>query len=393
MIDRTPASDRTRIGWWAFVLVLAGAAAFLVYSFVGIVVLGVFSYYATRPIYRQIDDAIGSDGIAAGLTVSLVVVPVLLLVFYAGFQVFQHIQAFLGGPAAGSLWTFLDLGALPSTHQQTLGSIIQNPSQALQNPRQTLRTVLQLGRRILTAVVGTVLRIALGITLSYFSLKHQEELSEGLVGLFGGRDTVAYAYASAVDRDLESVFFGNLVFVAIMAVLATAAYWATNVLAPQGLQVPLIFVLGFLTGVASLIPVVVGKIVYVPLVAYLGWQALDQGGTSLVFVGGALVVYFLVLDILSQTFIQPYVTGRQLDMVLMMFAYLLGPVLFGWYGFFLLPIVFIVMLEAIRIVLPELLHGEALTPGVSMGEDVGATPRSTRAETATEDTDTASDTD
>lgn len=61
-----------------------------------------------------------------------------------------------------------------------------------------------------------------------------------------------------------------------------------------------------------------------------------------------------------------------------MFGYILGPILFGWYGFFLLPIVFIVLLEAIRIVLPELVHGEAMTPEVDMGESVGTDPQEDR---------------
>src|SRR5699024_2000328 len=93
-----------------------------------------------------------------------------------------------------------------------------------------------------------------------------------------------------------------------------------------------------------------------------------------VFVGVALVVYFLVLDILPQTFLQPYITGRRLDMILLMFAYILGPTLFGWYGFFLLPIVFVVILEVIRIVLPELVRGDPLTPTVTLGKDIGSAP-------------------
>jgi len=124
----------------------------------------------------------------------------------------------------------------------------------------------------------------------------------------------------------------------------------------------MIFVLGFLTGVTSLIPVVVGKVIYLPVVALLAFQAVSDGGENLGFVAAALVAYFLVLDILPQTFLQPYITGRQLDVVVMMFAYLLGPVLFGWYGFFLLPILFILMLEVVRIVLPSLIHGEDVTP-------------------------------
>ena len=61
--------------------------------------------------------------------------------------------------------------------------------------------------------------------------------------------------------------------------------------------------------------------------------------------------------------------------MLLMFAYLLGPILFGWYGFFLLPILFLAILEAVRIVLPELLHGERLTHTATMGEDLGADPQ------------------
>lgn len=75
-------------------------------------------------------------------------------------------------------------------------------------------------------------------------------------------------------------------------------------------------------------------------------------------------------------------------MVLMMFGYILGPILFGWYGFFLLPIIFIVMLEAIRIILPELLHGEELTADAVLGESVGADPQSTRPDAATADATT-----
>ena len=61
-----------------------------------------------------------------------------------------------------------------------------------------------------------------------------------------------------------------------------------------------------------------------------------------------------------------------------MFAYLLGPILFGWYGFFFLPIMFVAVLEAVRIVLPELVRGEPLTPTVSMGSDIGTSPQTER---------------
>lgn len=392
--------NRARVGWWAFISVLAAAALFIAHSFVGMLVIGVFGYYATRPIYRRLTGFIDSDGIAAGLTILLFVVPVAVLAVYAGFRVVQQAQAFLAGPSGSVvlLENYLNLGQLTGAQRRSLAALIQNPDQLLSQPQQTLQTALGTGVRLLSAIFGGLLLIALALTLSYFLLEHEEELSDGLVELFGGRDTTAYAYASVVDEDLESVFFGNLLFVLVISIVAAVTYWGTNLLAPQGVGVPMVLVLAFLTGVASLIPIVVGKIIYIPVVAYLAFQAIQAGGNQLAFVGGALVAYFLVLDILPQTFLQPYITGRKLDMVLLMFAYILGPILFGWYGFFFLPIVFVLMLEAVRIVLPELLHGEPLTPDLSIGEGVGTDPRSVRPtesapdETAAED-DTAADTD
>lgn len=369
--------DRPRLGWWVFIFVLAIVATYIAYSFVGMIVLGVFGYYATRPIYRRLKKRIDSDGFAAGLTITLVLLPIIVLMFYAGFQAFQQAQQVLGGSTGFALtWEYFNLEALSNTQRETFVSALQNPSQFISNPRQTLQTVLQAGRRVLSAVVGTLLLLGLAMTLSYFLLKNDDALSAGLCDLFGGRETTAYAYAAVVDDDLESVFFGNLLFVVAMSVIAAVVYWGTNLLAPQGLQIPMMFVLAFLTGVASLVPVVVGKIIYLPIVGYLGLQAVRLNGNQLVFVGGVLVAYFLVLDILPQAVLQPYITSRQLDMVMLMFAYILGPVLFGWYGFFLLPIVFIVMLEAVRIVLPELVRGEALTPTASIGESAGTDPQS-----------------
>ena len=182
-----PPTDRSRLGWWAFVFALAVVAGFVAYSFVGMAVLGVFGYYATRPIYRRLERRIEADGIAAGATVLLIVVPLLALLFYAGFNVVQQVQ-------------------------------------------QAIGTVLALGTRALGAVAGGIVLIGLALAFSYSLLENDDRLGGGLEALFGGRDTVAYAYAAAVDEDLESVFFGNLLFVLTMAVIAAITYGTTNLL-------------------------------------------------------------------------------------------------------------------------------------------------------------------
>ncbi|SEO65872.1 Predicted PurR-regulated permease PerM [Halogranum amylolyticum] len=371
--------SRNRLGWWLYILALAGATLFLTYSFIDILVLGVFGYYATRPVCDRFSRVVDSDRIAAALTIAVVLLPALLLVIYASTQVFQQLQHLVGGSSTSMLVSrVFGLDALSAAERAQLLSTLENPLSGSSSLQGSLESILRKALQAVQMVFGAVVLLALSVTLSYALLERDEALSKTVVALVGGRDTTAYAYAVTVDNDLESVFFGNLLFVAVMAVIATVLYGATNYLAPQGLQIPMVLTLGVLTGLTSLIPIVVGKVVYLPVVALLGLQATRAAGNHLLFVGGVLAVYALVLDILPQSVIQPYLSGRKFDTILLLFAYVLGPVLFGWYGFFFLPIVVVLLFEAVRIVLPQLLRGDPLGPEPMLAEEVGANPQESR---------------
>jgi predicted PurR-regulated permease PerM len=392
--------SRDRVGWWVYVLVLAGAALFIGHSFVGLLVLGLFGYYATRPICDRVSTVTDSESLAAVLTVLTVLVPVFLVVFYAGYRILQQLQRRTNEGVVSMLTSqLMGLRAIPGTEETDPSFLLQHPPSLDQLTSLSSGSGIEQTLNALNAVVGGVLLIGLAVALAYALLEYDDDLSDGFATLVGGRETTVYTYALAVDDDLESIFFGNLLFAVLMSVVATVTYMATNLVAPEGIHVPLVFALGFLTGVASLIPVVVGKVVYLPVVAYLGFQATQTGGSGFAFVGGALVLYVLVLDILPQSFIQPYVSGRQINTMLLLFAYILGPILFGWYGFFLMPILFVLMLETVRIVLPELLRAEPIAPDVNVARDTGADPEDVSENTfvpddtdsRTEPTETAQD--
>ena len=366
---RTP--DRNRLGWWLYVAVLFGATAFIAYHFVGALVLGVFGYYAIRPICARVGEVIDNESVAAAVAIATVLVPVLLLLVYTGVRVFQGVQEQLNETVTSLLVEqFPWLRAVPAGGGRRIDALLRNPPSLEELWRLGLGPEVEQSLALLDAVFGALLIIGIGVTLSYALLEHDQSLSEGFATLVGGEDTTAYTYALAVDHDLESIFFGNLLFAAVMSVVAIATYGLTNLVAPAGISVPMVFTLGFLTGVTSLVPVVVGKVVHLPVVGYLAFQAV-QAGRGFVFVGGTLVVYVLVLDLLPQSLVQPYVSGRKVDVLLLLFAYVLGPIMFGWYGFFLMPIVFVLVLEAARIVLPELVHGEPIHRDADMAEDAG----------------------
>lgn len=380
------ALSRDRAAWWVYVVALAGVALFVGHSLVGLLVLGLFGYYATRPICQRISEFVDSESLAAALTVLTVLLPVFLVVFYAGYRILQQLQPRLDEGVVRTLTSRLTRFGGPAGWAAESGSSQQGSSVVDQltglSPGVGLDQVLS----ALSATFGGLLLMGLAITLAYALLTYDDALADSFGALTGGQETTVHTYALAVDDDLESIFFGNLLFAVVMSVIATVTYAATNFVAPPGIQVPMVYSLGLLTGVASLIPVVVGKVAYLPLTAYLAYQASTTGSGAFAFVGAALVVYFLVLDVLPQSFLQPYVSGRQVNSMLLLFAYILGPILFGWYGFFLLPILFVLMLETVRIVLPELLHGDPLVPDVSVGEDEGADPQAVTGDAPTEGT-------
>jgi len=290
--------DRARVPWWLLVVSLGAVAALIAHAFVGVIALGLFGYYATRPICARFKRFVDSRSLAATLTVLVVLLPTLVFATIAAIRLFTQVQQLLGNaPAASVITRIAGLEALPQAQREQLIKLVINPASVIGSGDSTWATLDTL-LGVLQGLFGVLFVVSLAVTLSYVLLARGGELSDGLVELFGGEDTMAYDYALAVDADLESVFFGNLLFVVVMAILATMTYAATNAIAPAGLQIPMVIVLGFLTGVASLVPLVVGKLVYVPVVAYLGIQALQAPRTALGFVVVVLVVYVLVLDLL-----------------------------------------------------------------------------------------------
>jgi hypothetical protein len=73
-------------------------------------------------------------------------------------------------------------------------------------------------------------------------------------------------------------------------------------------------------------------------------------------------VAFVIVDTIPDIVVRPYVSGGSLHVGALMFAYILGPLLFGWYGIFLGPMLLVVVVHFARIVAPELISGTPVKP-------------------------------
>jgi len=349
--------ERARLGWWALGAALAALLGFVAYSFIGTLVVALFIYYATRPVYNRLSKRVRPPSVAAALSLLVLALPVLLLVGYAlaiGIQEFNK--------AAGST----DFGPLESAlgpyRNMTTG--VQDPSQLLNDPNLTdaVRTAFDTGLDYLGFVGTGLLHLFVMLAIAFYLLRDGPRLGRWVMNRFGDEAGVLDRYARAVDRDLYRVFSGNIFNAVFTAAIGAIVYSVLDFLAPVGTGIPYPALVGLLAGAASLVPVVGMKLVYVPVVGYLfGTAYLSPDPNYTIPIAFALLS-FVVVDTIPDLVLRPYVSGRNLHVGLVMFAYIFGPLLFGWYGIFLGPLLLVLVVHFGRLVLPELVAGTELRP-------------------------------
>ena len=356
--------ERGRVGWWLLGLGLAGALVFVVHAFIGTFVFGLFLYYATRPIYRRLRRRIRPPSLAAAVSLFALALPALLLVCYALLIVVRQAIRYTNSGV-------FDLSQYPV--DQELLNMVTDPQRLFELDPATYLTPDIVGRisESLSSAVDTVAFLGIGavhlfvmIALAFYLLRDDRHLANWVVSTAGDERGVVVAFGSAVDHDLKAIFFGNILNAVLTGTIGVIAYTILNVFAPAPeVSVPAAGLVGLLAGVASIIPVVGMKLVYVPVALYMAAITAVVDPRLLWFVLAFAAVSFVVVDTIPDLVLRPYVSGRSLHVGSVMIAYTFGPLLFGWYGIFLMPMLLVLVFHFARIVLPELISGYDIRPG------------------------------
>lgn len=377
------------MAWWVVALGIGAVLGYVVLSFLGTVLLGLFVYYATRPLYARIRRVVGQRTVAAAVALAGIALPGLLLLGYTVVVAVRELRGVAGanfGGLEGMLGPYLDTSALLDP--------VQLVELAETDPRQlldaggvdTLQGLLSSTLTALGVAANALIALTIVLVVAFYLLRDGERLARWFRTEIAGEDSATVAWARAVDRDLETIYFGNILTAFVIAVVASVTYHALDVVAPPGLGVPAPTLLGLLTGLASLVPVVGMKVVYFPVAAALGVEAATADPALLWFPVLFAGVTFAVVDSIPEFLLRPYVSGRDLHLGLVMLAYIVGPALFGWYGLFLGPLLLVVAVHFAGIVLPDLAHGDR---GTALST---ASERAIRAEAgAAADTDPAAE--
>ncbi|WP_255198493.1 AI-2E family transporter [Halorarius litoreus] len=349
--------DEKRVVVALFGLAVAVVVGLLAVEFVAALTVSIFLYYSTRRYYKFLQRFRLPARIRAGIVIASLVVPLLLLISYTLVLLVIEARQFVNDSAV------IDVAAESAPW---LGGIETIPEFTVQGMYQAyqageLDVFIQFASEHATfltnLISGFFLNTFIVVIVTYYLLVDGARLRSWLLRF--DDDAIIREYLEAVDSELEAVLFGNLLNVIATALIAITVYHGYNAVAPAQAAVPYPTLAGALTGVASLIPVVGMKIVYLPLTVIAAVPILlSANQTLLVYVAGFLVGAVVVVDTIPDLVLRPLLSGDTTHVGLLMLAYTLGPVVLGFYGLFFAPIVLVVALTFANTALPRLLGAE-----------------------------------
>lgn len=348
--------DEKRLVVALFGVSIATVLGFLAYKFIAALTVSVFLYYSTRRYYYLLGRLRLPARARAAVVMASLAIPLLLLISYTLLLLVIEARQFV------SQYAVLDVVA---ENIGVIGATSEIPEFSVQGIYEAYQTgkldividfVLE-NISFLTGLSQFALNLLIVVVVTYYLLIDGPRLRRWLLKF--DEDALVREYLEAADRELEAVLFGNLLNVIAISLIAVGTFITYNVLVPAAVEVPYPALAGVLTGIASLIPVVGMKIVYLPLSVVAAVPILLEGNPALlIYILGFLAVAIIVVDTIPDIVLRPYLSGETTHVGLLLLAYILGPVVLGFYGLFFAPIVLVLGHTFAGTALPRLLGAE-----------------------------------
>ncbi|SDR17476.1 Predicted PurR-regulated permease PerM [Natronobacterium texcoconense] len=342
---------------------VAAVTAYVAYRFVAALTVAIFLYYSTRRFYHFLERFKLPDRVRAVLVLSLLALPLLGLLSYTVLLLAVELQNFVetyqvtDSVPEDAEW----IEALDNPPELTLQGLFAAYESGTFDP--LIDYAVDHTGFLADLVAGFLLNLLITVVVTYYLLIDGSNVHEWLLRF--DDDAIVREYLEAVDEELEAVLFGNLLNVILISVVAVVTFMGYNVAAPSAVEIPYPALAGALTGIASLIPVVGMKIVYVPVAIAAAVPVAMNGDLGmLAYVAGFLLLAVVVVDTIPDLVVRPYLSGKRTHVGLLMLAYIFGPVVFGFHGLFLAPIILVVGLTFADTALPRLLGADEPAPAL-----------------------------
>lgn len=328
--------------------------AYMIKPFIDVIVYGLFIYYILRPLFGLINNRIDSRQWSAGLSILILVLPLAFLVFYTA------------GVASSGLTILVDRlndpvgeridNTLTVISDSIKGLGWSDLSKIVQENQDLGKFLFSLSK----STLGIVFKVLLVFAVAFYMLKYGSDARKWFLSTINteGERRLTESFISRVDADLYHVFFGNILVALVTAALGALVFSAIDLFSPaKEMVIPYPILLGVLCGIANLIPIVGMKIVWIPLVFYMVFNAYFNGMllAQIWFLAASIIGIYVIIDWFPDMVLRPYLSGsKRVKMGLLFFTYIAGGAVFGFSGIIIGPLIVVVTINFFRTVLPEI---------------------------------------
>jgi len=359
--------------WLIFGLLLVLLLLWVAWPFLTVIVYAIFLYYIAKPIKRKLRPYVKNDTLLVTLCLFLLVLPLILIIGYTMLVALSQLNAVIAGLGLQSLpqgpLSNLSTTVSQAQHNLTMENVMagnfsaivpQDWYQALSGYSSSIASLQQVVVATGMTIVDIIFKLFLMLIIAFYLLRDDERLKSWFLATFPvlahEHDDMLLRYAREVDEDLEKIFFGNILSIVFFAIVAAFVFSLLNVFAPPSMQIPMPILLGILCGVSALLPVVGMFIVIIPLFLYIMVNSLIAVAflSNLVFFILMVAVVIIFVETLPDFVVRPFMARGKVNTGLLMFAYILGPIVFGIAGLFIGAIVLVLLTHYFTIVAPSI---------------------------------------
>ncbi len=272
-------------------------------------VAGLIVSYIAYPVFSRVRKIFKRESISAFLTTVVLILPVILMVMYLAYLVIIE---------------FKSVREVVTSQGFSISALV-NPHAGQSFGGYSLNQLNQLLPHISSLSAGTVVAIKLIVFLiamyyGFIELSRWKEQHTDKIKMKMAENRAVYIFLKSLDTTLSGMLLGYVLTSLIVAVMAGIAY------ALVGIQNA--FILGFLTGIFSLLPVVGAWMVYVPLGLFEIYKGFVPEGIGIIIFG------IIFLNVVQDVYIRVKLSKKVSDVhpILIIIGFIAGPIKFGVFG-------------------------------------------------------------
>jgi predicted PurR-regulated permease PerM len=341
--------------------------------FITPIVFALFLYYIARPVKRRLQPYVKNESLLTLLCLLAIALPVLVVLGYALILVMGQINSLLssiGMPSLppGPLSNMTAVAPLLQQEPAAGGYDIGNLTATLQNIYGQLEgytsTIIGIKDMLVSTgltLVDILFKLSLMIIVTFLLLLGDDRLAAWFSRTFPAaareRNGALVRFAKAVDSDLEAVFFGNMLSVIIFGIIAVIVYSVLNFFAPDpAFLIPYPLLLGILCGLFAFMPILGPWMIDIPILLYAAARSLMTGTFAdhwwyLIVMAVTISIF---VENLPNYVLRPFVSHGNVDVGLLMLAYIVGPMVFGIPGLFIGAILLVLATNYFGVIVPEM---------------------------------------